>query len=65
MRRQGKSPDKLSEMFVVYWEYVEKARGFVRSRGRSTLGEGSQESNPSMMSHLCPRAGSACLQLRS
>jgi len=33
---------KLSEMFVVYWEYVEKARRFVRERGNSFLGEGSQ-----------------------
>lgn len=34
---------KLSELFTVYWEYVEKARGFVRSRGVSTFGEGSEQ----------------------
>jgi bleomycin hydrolase len=33
---------KLSELYTVYWEYVEKARGFVRSRGTTTFGEGSQ-----------------------
>lgn len=33
---------KLSEIYTVYWEYVEKARGFVRTRGKSAFGEGSQ-----------------------
>lgn len=33
---------KLSEMHTVYWEYVEKARGYIRERGRSFLGEGSE-----------------------
>ncbi|MCL5991722.1 MAG: peptidase C1 [Bacteroidetes bacterium] len=33
---------KLSEIFTVYWEYVEKARRFVRERGNSNFGEGSQ-----------------------
>jgi bleomycin hydrolase len=33
---------RFSALHSVYWEYVEKARGFVRSRGRSVLGEGSQ-----------------------
>ncbi|MBI5325986.1 MAG: peptidase C1 [Ignavibacteriae bacterium] len=33
---------KLSEMNTVYWEYVEKARRFVRERGNSHFGEGSQ-----------------------
>ncbi len=33
---------KLSELFTVYWEYVEKARRFVRERGESEFGEGSQ-----------------------
>ena len=33
---------KLSEMFTVYWEYVEKARRFVRERGDSFFGEGSE-----------------------
>lgn len=33
---------KLSEMFTVYWEYVEKARRFIRERGNSAFAEGSE-----------------------
>ena len=33
---------KLSELHTVYWEYVEKARRFVRERGESKFGEGSE-----------------------
>lgn len=33
---------KLSEMHTVYWEYVEKARRYIRERGNSALGEGSE-----------------------
>lgn len=33
---------KISRMFTVYWEYVEKARRFVREFGNSSFGEGSQ-----------------------
>jgi bleomycin hydrolase len=33
---------KLSELYTVYWEYVEKARRFVRERGNSVFGEGSE-----------------------
>ena len=33
---------KLSEMWTAYWEYVEKARGWVRYRGRMHFGEGSE-----------------------
>jgi len=36
---------KLSEMFVVYWEYVEKARRFVREKGNSAFGEGSESNS--------------------
>jgi bleomycin hydrolase len=42
MRRRGKAAVKLSEMFPVYWEYVEKARRFVREKGASFLGQGSE-----------------------
>lgn len=35
---------KLSEMYTVYWEYVEKARRFVKERGNSLFAEGSQAS---------------------
>ena len=33
---------KLSEMFTVYWEYVEKAKRFVRECGNSAFEEGSE-----------------------
>lgn len=33
---------KLSEMYTVYWEYIEKVRRFIRERGNSSFGEGSQ-----------------------
>lgn len=33
---------KLSEMYTVYWEYVERAKYFVQNRGDMTLGEGSE-----------------------
>ncbi|MFW6160179.1 MAG: C1 family peptidase [Acidobacteriota bacterium] len=33
---------KLSEMYTVYWEYVEKARRFIREKGNSFLGQGSE-----------------------
>ena len=34
---------KLSEMWTVYWEYVEKARRFVREYGHSPVVQGSQD----------------------
>jgi len=33
---------KLSEMYTVYWEYVEKARGYVARRGGQPFSEGSE-----------------------
>ena len=33
---------KLSEMWTAYWEYVEKAREFVRTQGKSIFEEGSE-----------------------
>lgn len=33
---------KLSEMFTAYWEYVEKAKRYIRERGDSFFGEGSE-----------------------
>ncbi len=33
---------KLSEMYTVYWEYVEKAREFVKTRGESLFAQGSE-----------------------
>ena len=40
--RAGGQEVKLSEMYIVYWEYVERAAAFADSRGKTTLGEGSE-----------------------
>ncbi len=40
--RINKKEVKLSEPFVVYWEYVEKARGYVQSRGTTNFSQGSE-----------------------
>lgn len=40
--RINKEKIKLSELWVAYWEFVEKARGYVQSRGETFFGEGSQ-----------------------
>ena len=40
--RINKMKVKLSEMYTVYWEYVEKTRGYVQKRGNSAFEEGSE-----------------------
>jgi len=40
---------KLSEMFTVYWEYIEKARRFIREKGNSAFAEGSESNAVSRM----------------
>lgn len=40
--RINKRKIKLSEMYTVYWEYVEKVRRFVRERGQSYVVESSE-----------------------
>lgn len=40
--RLTKREVRLSELYTVYWEYVEKARRFVRERGNSAFGQGSE-----------------------
>ena len=40
--RISKQQVKLSEMYTVYWEYIEKAKRFVRERGNSAFAEGSE-----------------------
>jgi bleomycin hydrolase len=40
--RINKMKVRLSEMYTVYWEYVEKARRFVEKRGDSDFNEGSE-----------------------
>ena len=41
--RIHKKKIKLSEMYTVYWEYVEKARRYIRKKGKSAFGEGSED----------------------
>ena len=40
--RLTKEKVKLSEMWTVYWEYVERVKGFVQSRGTTIYEEGSE-----------------------
>ncbi len=40
--RLHKKEIKLSVLYTVYWEYVEKTRRFIRERGNSVFGEGSE-----------------------
>ena len=40
--RINKMKVKLSEMYTVYWEYVEKTRRFIQERGSSAFDEGSE-----------------------
>jgi bleomycin hydrolase len=42
IHRLTKRQIKLSELYTVYWEYVEKARRFVQEHGDSEFGEGSE-----------------------
>ncbi len=41
LRLTGKKVE-ISELYTVYWEYVEKARRFIEKRGDSNFGEGSE-----------------------
>ncbi len=40
--RLGTGEIELSRMYIVYWEYVEKVRRWVRERGNSLVAQGSQ-----------------------
>ena len=42
INRLNKKEIKLSEMYTVYWEYVEKAKRFVEKKGDSYFDEGSE-----------------------
>lgn len=42
VHRLSKQDIKLSELYTVYWEYVEKARRFIQERGNSVFSEGSE-----------------------
>ncbi|MFH0736137.1 MAG: C1 family peptidase [bacterium] len=40
--RLQKKEIKLSEIYTAYWEYVEKAKGYIQERGNSHFAEGSE-----------------------
>lgn len=40
--RINKTKIKLSEIYIVYWEYIDRATDFIRTRGETYLGEGSE-----------------------
>jgi bleomycin hydrolase len=42
VNRLHKLQVKLSEMYTVYWEYVEKTRRYIQQRGNSAFAEGSE-----------------------
>ncbi|MBU8871602.1 MAG: hypothetical protein KOO60_12120 [Gemmatimonadales bacterium] len=42
-QRVGGVEVKLSEMWIVYWEYVEKSRSFLRSFGHTPVAQGGQD----------------------
>lgn len=42
INRISKQDIRLSQSYIVYWEYLEKAKEFVRTRGTSFFGEGSE-----------------------
>jgi bleomycin hydrolase len=47
--RLTKQNIRLSELYTVYWQYVEKAKEFVRTRGKSSFGEGSETNAVQLM----------------
>lgn len=40
--RKTKKEIKLSELYIVYWEYLAKAEEYIKTTGKSHLGEGSE-----------------------
>jgi len=42
LKRLERGDVKLSELYTVYWEFVEKARGFIKAKGDQFLGHGSE-----------------------
>jgi bleomycin hydrolase len=47
--RLSKREIRLSELYTVYWQYVEKAREYVKTRGKSVFGEGSETNAVQLM----------------
>ena len=42
IKRITKKDINLSELYPVYFEYIEKAKGYINSRGKTHFGEGSE-----------------------
>jgi bleomycin hydrolase len=42
LKRMGRGEFKLSELYTVYWEFLEKARGFIRKKGNLRFTAGSE-----------------------
>lgn len=49
IKRLSNQDIQLSELYTVYWEYVEKAKEFVRTRGTSLFDEGSETGDVAKM----------------
>jgi len=47
--RLHKKKVKISELYTVYWEYVEKARRFIQERGNSVFGQGAEGNSVARM----------------
>jgi len=52
--RISKKQVRLSEMWVVYWEYIEKTRRYVDERGNSAIAEGSEAN---AVTRICKKYG--------
>jgi bleomycin hydrolase len=49
IKRSTGTEIKLSEMYIVYWEYVERAKRFVHERGKSYFSQGSEANGVNRM----------------
>jgi bleomycin hydrolase len=52
INRISKQEIRLSQSYIVYWEYVEKTKEFIRTRGNSAFAEGSESNAVSRMMSL-------------
>ena len=52
VNRISKQEVKLSQSYIVYWEYVEKAKEFVKTRGATFIGEGSESNAVTRMMQM-------------
>lgn len=52
VNRMTKQEVRLSQSYIVYWEYVEKAKEFVKTRGETFIGEGSESNAVTRMMQI-------------